>query len=166
MITLHINNDQDKDVEDIINGKVVHGLFIAANMWSYHSYVREKLLEHPNNANCLYYLGLIEEHRTGKTDLYFKDAAKFGSIPAMYKLGSINGNMKSGVQALKLGYIHQPYPKSLDYYDVNCLREYINELKEENENIKIELEQERLRPPEKGGSEYEKCEQHFNNLNE
>ena len=147
----------DQVVEDIINGKTIHGLFIAAHGWGYFDYIKNKLLYYPENANCLYYLGLIEMHQTGKTK-YFDYAAKLGSIPAMYIQGDTHeSDLRLGVQALKMGYIHDPFPKSFGYYDIKCLRKYIEELKEE-------LEQEKLRPPEQGGSEYEKARKHFNGL--
>ena len=122
---------------------------------------------------------------------YYKAAAEAGHLGAMYKLGDeyyyqwyatvaeMNQGIELGVKALEQGYVFQEWDSVCGTkYNLKCLTSYVeglrhkiathdvekDEYKRKVEQLASELEQERLRPPEKGGSEYEKAEQHFNNL--
>ena len=87
--------------------------------------------------------------------------------------------IKIGVDLLKQGYdITEYYNNVYTQYNSDCMKATVTELLKENtvykekiikcqndiNTLNDKLLEEQLRPPELGGSEYKKCQQHFNSL--
>lgn len=148
-------------------------------------YIYKQLSGARQNRNCNYYLGLILEYYPDPDEItvnsktlvakYYKDAAEAGHLGAMYKLGNCyycdgnNEGIKWGVKALEKGYELKVWDDATcdSRYIIDCFKGYTRKLRKyrvKAKKLEQELEQERLRPPEKGGSEYEKVKQHFGDL--
>lgn len=123
---------------------------------------------------------------------YLKRAAEYNHPNSLFDLGFKYFNRdqsKNRKEAIELG--TQAFINGYDniitscseYYDTiyrnECMLEAITRLKEQNRELEIQnkklkkknhilnmdYEQEKCRPPERGGSEYEKAAQHFKDLN-
>ena len=126
------------------------------------------LSQHPENANCLYYLGLLvdyvcENSSTVSAEELYRRSMEHGSLAGMYQYGrkvycyNSPEGISWGLNALRKGYKCQTMdqPRYLqDTYSFETLTIYIEELRNE-------LKEEKCRPPEKGGSDYEKAQEHF-----
>ena len=136
---------------------------------------------------------LTKDYQTLKIK-YYQEAADAGHPGAMFRLGNIyycngeddkitektNDGIGLGVKALEKGYDLNGEDQFAcnSTYIINCFKRYTqilrnevslyqmeeSEYKRKAKRLEKELEQERCRPPKKGGSDYEKCEQHFYTL--
>ena len=165
----------------------------------------QKLVNHPLNANCMYYVAkcfasdqrpingsppcrrqALSWSRDAKYREYLEKAIILGSSDALFDRGYLENSIDDGLEALQKGFRllkHQPRYKNTydreeahkvcrlfindnkyrDYHDL-VLCEHINRLEQKVSVLTADLEQERLRPPEVGGSDYNKAKEHFGTL--
>lgn len=183
----------DESINMIINGKT--DTMSGEIHKQYSKYIYDELSKHPDNANCLYHLGLLVSSYHKKLGIkkdqyleYWKKAAALNHPEASFYLGfkyfnrgqSTNREeaMTLGMNAFLNGY-GDIITSCSEYYDTIYRNETMlmaitklkeqkraleiqnHELTQRNETLTQELEQEKLKPPEQGGSEYEKAAKHF-----
>lgn len=86
-------------------------------------------------------------------------------VKEYYFNGNKNVGIKIGIELLKQGYdLTEFFGKVYADYNYDCTKAAFAELLKENQMLNEKLLEEQFRPPELGGSEYKRVEQHFNSL--
>lgn len=166
-------------VDQIISGQYINIYYLSGET---RALLIQKLANYPDNANGLFYSGLLQCDEN-KGIPYYKKAVKLGSLAAMVVLGRYYNTItekrtkgiKYGLKVINSGFVipsfltwEIKYCASLKDAGFQYLIEEYFKLKSQNKQLtkkvsqlECELTEERLRPPEHGGSEYEKINAHF-----
>lgn len=154
----------DEIVEKIIQGEQVDLSDYYTE--AFYDELYQRLKSYTNNGNCMYYAGICfygKDDRLVKE--YLEKAIVLGSKAASYELASFKyrsaaenskekeNAIEDGLKVLQTGYRNTT---GVSFFSSILLR-YISVLT-------AELVEERLRPPEVGGSDYIKAQEHFNTL--
>lgn len=170
----------DDIVEKIVNGETPELEGVLYKTESYDK-IFEKIKDQTENANCMAYAAWCltdEPPNRVERQRYLDRAIELGSLRALFyqglekcQRGMSQSGIEDGIRALRAGFtvekrrglhIHLP-----EYYS-RILESQKSSLEAENQQLKArvrtlerELEEERLRPPEAGGSDYEKARSDF-----
>lgn len=186
-------NSDDDTPEELVQ-KIIRGDDVKLYPYGvFHNYIEElceQLKVHTDNANCMLYAAKCLPRKLRREYLesagaeclpkrfrreYLERSCALGNRDAIFYCGYRqykSGDkvaLSMGLKAFRAGFRfinYKPYqheyevqsdsPACRDYYDL-VLLEHIKELE-------TTLEQERLRPPEVGGSEYMKAKEHYTSL--
>lgn len=208
---MSIPKELDESIKQIIAGQMSDYILYSDNI-PFSKYIYNQLLLYSNNANCLFYLGILIQYRYYNLSLkwedsmqYIEKAAEYDHSTAIYLLGlrqyskirldinyekkqrkiDLDEARKQGIKAFMAGYgsnlkkdrvmFDQHYNMK---YKNECMIRTIQELRNtiktleskvttletKNSEVMKELELETLRPPEIGGSQYEKIKSHFESI--
>lgn len=162
----------DKYVQKIVQGVQLKIDDEGDQFWDL---LHEKLTVYPDNANCIYYAAICFDENDQRRKQWLEKAVKLGHREAMFEYGRLlydanrEESIASGVEAIKAGHREKHKTKLGDiffyqkYYAIT-LENYISQLEQENARLKSELQEEQLRPPELGGSEYIQAKDRFTTL--
>lgn len=162
----------NKYVSKILQGEKPYIEDEGSNFWDL---LHDKLKIYTENANCIYFAAVCFDEDDHQRKTWLEKAVKLGSREAIFEYSRLTYNenkeesVKQGVEAIKAGYREKhkiwkfdgrlPYH---DYYELS-LEYYISQLESENKTLKQELQEEKLRPPELGVSNYNQAKEHFEN---
>ncbi len=184
-------------VKKIINGKSIDVCSylrgtICENFSEYYDYIGEKLKEHNDNANCMFYLAELYRYNINRhqpqnniIDLYQK-AANMGHIQAQQQLVHaqyeqakiyINGdNINEGIEMLIKLYrddVIKPgrgwklgtiYEDKVNIAMIKYLIDKQDNLNEIIDQLQNKIVELELRPPEMGGPKYQEAKANFSKL--
>lgn len=134
----------------------------------------EILQAHEQNANCMYHISLLQEIQgeDDEAELSLQRAIELGSQHAKFDLLVKQHEDKGptedmfAIDALEMirhGYrLTRHFNIKYFVYYSQVLQRYATELENKNTVLEAQLLEEQLRPPEVGGSEFEKAKKHFN----
>ncbi len=164
-----LNDFCDNYVQKIVNGENPNIDDYGTNFWNL---LHEKLKIYSDNSNCMYWAAVCFDENDERRKICLEKAVKLGNLDAMFEYGRINyhankeESIKTGAQAIKSGYRQKHKSKmgdilfNKDYYELT-LEHYISQLEREMKMLKYTLQEEQLRPPEFGGSDYNQAKKHF-----
>lgn len=158
--------DNHIKMDKIIN-KIVQGEKVDLSDYyepEFYEQLFVKLKSHTTNVNCMYTASFCLLDDDPRHEEYLQKAIKLGSHKALFNYGHLKRSIKIGYQAFRSGFRR---PNDInnyrDYYDL-VLLEHIDKLEKQVKSLTTELEQERLRPPELGGTDYVNAKNDFNHL--
>ena len=157
-------------VDKIVAGEKITFTFDLARNTKIRIKMFDLLKDKQDNANCMYYAALCLPRK--KRGEYLKRAGELGNVDALFLESYSDHSIEKGLEAITKGFrsgnnkirdIKGFYSKTLEHY-VEQQQTEIENLREKNKKLEQELTEERLRPPESGGSEYEKAKMNFHKL--
>ena len=131
--------------------------------------IRAMIRDHEDNVDCMYYMTILLHDQKDEYEKYLQKAIQLGSLDAKfdYLAAEYFSRQTKEVLAELLELIRNGYRFNLQMIGrrvgvyAQILSLYIRELERENRKLQEKLVHEQLRPPEVGGSEFEKCKTHF-----